>query len=108
MRRLIDNGNAAPTKPPYIGHYGRLRKTYLENYRPDLYAAFAASGKLYPPLLEIDRAARDMMDYLMPRLAKQAGATEELKAADPMQWVGLMNNCKARAEEIVKHELIYV
>ena len=43
MRRLIDNGNATPAKPPYIGHYGRLRKAYLENYRPDLYAAFAAN-----------------------------------------------------------------
>ena len=47
-------------------------------------------------------------DYLMPRLAREAGATEALKAADPMKWVGLMNNCKARAEEIVMHELIYV
>lgn len=101
-------GTDPPPRPPCIGHYGRLRKAYLENYRPDLYAAFAASEKLYPHLAEIDRAARDMLDYLMPRLAEQAGATEELKAADPMQWVGLMNNCKARAEEIVKHELIYV
>ena len=50
---------------------------------------------------------RDMLDYLMPRLAREAGATEALKAADPMKWVGLMNNCKARAEEIVMHELIY-
>ena len=40
-------------------------------------------------------------------LANSAGATEELKAADPMKWVGLMNACKAQAEEIVKYELIY-
>ena len=44
---------------------------------------------------------------MMPELAKSAGATEELKAADPMKWVGLMNSCKAQAEEIVKYELIY-
>ena len=44
----------------------------------------------------------------MPRLAREAGATEALKAAAPMKWVGLMNNCKARDEEIVMHELIYV
>ena len=35
------------------------------------------------------------------------GATEELKASDPMRWVGLMNTCKAQAEEIVMNELIY-
>ena len=77
--------------------------------RPGLDAtALVASEKLYPHLAETDRAARDMLDYLMPRLAREAGATETLKAADPMKWVGLMNNCKARAEEIVMHELIYV
>jgi len=43
----------------------------------------------------------------MPQLARSAGATEALKATDPMKWVGLMNACKAQAEEIVKYELIY-
>ena len=35
MRRLIDNGNTPAARLPYIGHYGRLRKAYLEQYRPD-------------------------------------------------------------------------
>ena len=100
MRRLIDNGNRPITPKPHIGHYGRLRKAYLEQYRHRLYTALVASEKLYPHLAETDRAARDMLDYLMPRLAREAGATEALKAADPMKWVGLMNNCKAKAEEI--------
>ncbi len=43
----------------------------------------------------------------MPQLAKVAGATEQLKASDQMKWVGLMNNCKAQAEEIIMKELIY-
>ena len=85
-----------------------INEWYLEQYRHRLYTALVASEKLYPHLEETDRAARDMLDYLMPRLAREAGATEALKAADPMKWVGLMNNCKARAEEIVMHELIYV
>ena len=38
MRRLIDNGNRPITPKPHIGHYGRLRKAYLEQYRhPPLY-----------------------------------------------------------------------
>ena len=36
-----------------------------------------------------------------------ARVTEELKARDPMRWVGLMNTLKAQAEEIVLIELIY-
>ena len=43
----------------------------------------------------------------MPELMKQNGVTEELKAKDPMMWVGLMNNLKSQAEEIIFEELIY-
>ena len=35
-----------------------------------------------------------------------AGVTEELKARDPMRWVGLMNTLKAQVEEILYSELI--
>ena len=58
-------------------------------------------------LTEIDQAAVNRMEEIVPKLAKQAGATEALKASDPMRWVGLMNTCKAQAEEIVMNELIY-
>ena len=81
MRRLIDNGTTLPARPPYIGHYGHLRKAYLEGYRPDLYTALVASEKLYEHCAEIDAAARSLIDLIMPELAKSAGATEELKAA---------------------------
>lgn len=104
----MTTGTAPPPDRPHIGHYGRLRKAYLKDYRPGLYTALIASEKLYPHLAETDKAARDMLDYLMPRLAREAGATEALKAADPMKWVGLMNNCKSRAEEIIRQELIYI
>ena len=57
--------------------------------------------------MEIDQAAVNRMEEIMPELAKQAGATEALKATNPMRWVGLMNTCKAQAEEIVMNELIY-
>lgn len=36
------------------------------------------------------------------------GITEALKASDPMVWVQHMNNIRARAEEIVRKELIFV
>ena len=66
------------------------------------------NGTLFSHLVEVDEAAQHRLDVLMPQLAKAAGATEDLKARDPMRWVGLMNNCKARVEEIIKDELIYV
>ena len=48
------------------------------------------------------------MDTLLPELMKAAGVTEELKARDQMAWVGLVNNCRARADEIILSELVYV
>ena len=108
MRILIDNGNAPTRRQPRYGHYGRLRKAYLEGYRPDLYTALVASEQLHEHCAEIDETARRRIELIMPQLARSAGATEELKAADPMKWVGLMNCCKAQAEETVKFELIYV
>lgn len=35
------------------------------------------------------------------------GVTEELKAANQMEWVQRMNNIRQRAEEIVMADLIY-
>lgn len=93
-----------PEKP--LGKYGRMRKTYLKEHRPILYNQMLLSEKLYQHLLEIDETAQNRLEQMMPQLAKEAGATEELKASDPMKWVGLMNTCKAQAEEILMAELI--
>ena len=35
------------------------------------------------------------MDTMLPRMLEAAGITEELKARDPMRWVGLRNTMKA-------------
>ena len=65
------------------------------------------SEKLYPHLLEIDRAARERMDAMLPRMMGAAGVTEELKARDPMRWAGLMNTLKVQVEETIFQELIF-
>jgi len=68
MRRLIDNGTTPPARQPYIGHYGRLRKAYLEGYRPDLYIALVASEKLYEHCAGIEEAALHRLNIIMPEL----------------------------------------
>lgn len=93
-----------PEKP--LGKYGRMRKAYLKEHRPILYNQLLMSEKLYPHLIEIDETAQTRLEQMMPQLTKEAGATEELKTTDPMKWVGLMNTCKAQAEEILLAELI--
>ena len=85
---------------------GRMRKSYLKEHRPILYNQLLMSEKLYPHLLEIDRAALERMDAMLPHMMEVAGVTEELKACDPMHWVGLMNILTAQIEEILIKELI--
>ena len=97
-----------PEQDVFYGKYGSLRRDYLQEHRPMLYAALVSSGKLTDHLKEIERAATQRMDTLLPQLMKAAGATEELKARDQMIWVGLVNNIQAQADEIILSELIYV
>ena len=47
------------------------------------------------------------MEVLIAQLKAAEGVTEALKAADSMGWAQRMNNIIARAEEIVREELIY-
>ncbi len=90
-----------------LGKYGRMRLRYLKENRPVVWNCMTVGGTLFSHCLEIEDAANARLELLMPQLAKAAGATEQLKASDPMRWVGLMNNCKAQAEEIILTELVY-
>ena len=84
-----------------------MRLHYLQDHKSELYAALLMEGKLYAHLLEVEDVANGLLDTMMPNMAKAAGATEGLKARDPMSWVGLVNNCKARVEEIIFADLIF-
>ena len=102
---LIPNIVIRKTKP--IGHYGRLRKAYLEAYRPVLFNELVLSDTLHEHCAEINEAARNRMELIVPELARRNGVTEKLKAENQMEWVRQMNACKAQAEAIVRFELIY-
>lgn len=91
-----------------LGKYGRMREHHLKENHPALYNALMLSGKLSIHLREIDEAACKRMEMMMPQLMQAAGVTEELKAADPLRWAGLMNTLKAQAEEMILAELIYI
>ena len=90
-----------------LGKYGRMRRNYLKEHRPVVYSQMLLSEKLYQHLLETEQTAQNRLEQMIPELAKEAGATEQLKASDPMKWTGLMNSCKAQAEEIIQNELIF-
>lgn len=103
----IPNLNLTEQETKPLGKYGRMRKAYLQEHRPVLWNSLILSEKLHPHLREIDETANQRLEQMMPQLMESAGVTETLKASNPMKWVGLMNNLKAQAEEVILAELVY-
>ena len=93
---------------PTYGKYGMLRKQFLKEHRSARYQYLLLTGKLNEHLNQTDQEARKQVEMLMKQMAEKKGATEELKAQDQMEWVRLMNNIKASAEEIVLKNIVYV
>ena len=90
-----------------IGHYGQMRKAYLEEHRPGLYTRLILSGKLYEHLAETDQVCRDRMKRMITQMAEAEGINEKLKASDQLGWISRMNNIHQRAEEIILDELVF-
>ena len=93
---------------PIYGKYGMLRKQFLKEHRSAGYQYLLLTGKLNKHLNQTDQEAREQGETLMEQMTEKQGVTEELKAQDQMEWVRLMNNIKASAEEIVLKNMIYV
>ncbi len=91
----------------HIGKYGRMRHRYLKEHRRVLFNIMLTNETLAKHVADIDAACRERLEVLISAMAKQEGVTEQLKAADQMEWVRRMNNIKNRAEEIVLQELVY-
>ena len=96
----------ASTHP--IGKYGRLRKRYLEEHRPALYAHMNLAGTLWQHLAETERTAQDRIALIVPAIAKREGVTEALKAENQLEWVRQMNSIQAMADKIILSELVYL
>ena len=90
-----------------IGRWGKKHLRYIKEYRPVLYTVLLLGGKLSGHLAEIDARATEMYDLLMKQMTQKEGINEQLKAKDPMAWVGTMNNIRNAAEEIVNAEVIF-
>ena len=80
----------------------------MESNRRGIYSGLLLSGELKNHLLMIQEQAEERFDLLVEQMAKQEGVTEQLKAQDQMLWVRRMNSIRARAEEIVREEIIFV
>ena len=90
-----------------IGKWGRMHRDYLEQHHPIRFNDLALSGQLWTYLADLNEQAQDRLSLIIEQMKASEGVIEDLKAADPMAWIGAMNGIRNCAEEIVLHELIY-
>ncbi len=97
-----------PEESRSIGRWGRLHRDYLKEEHPTRYSSMLLTGKLWTYLVDLNEQAEERLDLIIGQMRAIEDVTEELKAWDQLEWVGRMNNIRNRAEEIIKHEMIYV
>ena len=90
-----------------VGIWGRRHHRYLKENHRALCDALLLKGELNWHLAEVDRRANNLLFDLVKQFAEKAGITEQLKAADQMEWVRQMNSIHSQAVEIVYHDIIY-
>ena len=91
-----------------LNRYGRMRLNYLKENKKAEYSIMLMDGTLNSHLKEIQETATERVEKIITQLKLKSNLTEDMKNTDMLYWVGMMNNFKNQAEEIVFYELIYV
>ena len=90
-----------------IGAWGRMHYDFLYRNQRSVINAMRLTGTLHDYLMGIDKDAEDMFNLVVKQTAEIEGVTEQLKAADQMEWIRRMNSIRSSAREFVLKELIY-
>ena len=91
-----------------LNKYGRMRLNYLKEHKKAEYSIMLGDGTLNKHLKEVQETAQARVEQIINQLKGRSNLTEDMKNTDMLYWVGMMNNFKNEAEEIVFKENIYI
>ena len=91
-----------------LNKYGRMRLNCLKANKKAEYSMMLMDGNLNSHLKEIQETTTERVEQIIKQLKSKSNLTEDMKNTDMLYWVGMMNNFKNQAEEIIFNELIYV
>lgn len=104
----LPNLTIKETKDKPLNKYGLLKLDYIKRNKKVLYQQLLMTNELNNFLFSVGNEAQEMVERLMEEYIKNdSRLSEKEKQNDGLSWVGLMNNYKSCAEEIVLQELIY-
>lgn len=95
-----------PTPAQYLT-FGVERLQYMKRNEPEFYQEMIEAGKLNEYLNDVEIHAHEELDRIVLSMAKQDGTNDALKATDLQKWIGLMNNYRHCAAEIVREDWVY-
>lgn len=104
---LIPNIIPNPDPEGELRKFGLMRKHYLKEYKSGIYQGMVLSGKLKEHLLMVQEQAESQFDALVEQMTEREGVMEQLKEENQLLWVQKMNSIRARAEEIVREEMLW-
>ena len=91
----------------FVGVWGQRHLRYLKEYRRSVYLNLLTSGRLNDYLADIEEQAQERFERVVEQMKQAHGITEQLKAENQMEWIGIMSNIQSCAREIVDKEMIY-
>ena len=91
-----------------LSRWGLARIDYLKEHNKFLATQLGTVG-LHKHCLEIETQAKERKRNMMASIRKDPAnkVTEQDKAADPISWVGRINNFQAMVHETIYNDLIY-
>lgn len=105
---LIPNLILPKVEDKPIGIWGQRHLQYIKQHKRIFYTNLITSCKLNSYLAEVDERAEEMYLRLVKEMAQEQSVTEQLKAEQPMEWIGRMGNIQSCAREVVNSEVIFV
>ena len=91
-----------------LSRWGMARMDFLKEHKKSLVSQMGAF-ELHRHCLEIQEQAEQRKRNMIAAIRQDPTnkVTEKDKAADPMAWVGRMNNFQAQIHETIYHDLIF-
>ena len=89
-----------------LGHYGRLRQGYVEQFCPETYRLLCVKNRVQEHYAYVDQAAFLVYWRLFEDFSERIGLTADLHARDPEEWARRWNHCHHRRTRSSRRRLL--
>ena len=95
-KNIAVDAQTKPLETEYLSKYGFMRQSYLQDHQPKLYAELKLSGELKAHCIEVQRIAKNRLDFMMKQMVERNPPPD--KAIDGLAWAAHMNRLKHSVE----------